>query len=156
MKNSLRYIIREQIERLLEAEKEMSPEEEIKNIQDKAEKDLDSLNNSRKEMAALVKYEKDKLNADKQVRGKTPTTVSVAGKDFPNPERRALDQKLPTSEKITKEKERVLKDLDTREKEIQQKADAEIKDQMIAAKLQEPEKSGESKSSVLPSLGSAI
>jgi hypothetical protein len=156
MKNSLRYIIREQIEKLLEAEEEMSPEEKIKNIQDKAKKDIESLNNSRKEMAAMVKYEKDKLNADKQVRGKTPTTVSVAGKDFPNPKRRALDQELPASEKVTKEKEKNLKDLDTREKEIQQKADAEIKDQMIDAKLQKSQKSGDSKSSVLPSMDSLI
>ena len=148
MKNSLRYIIREQIEKLLEAEKEMSPEEKIKNIQDKANKDIEFLDNSEKEMQAIIKYEKERLRADKQVRGNTPTTITVAGNDLPNPKRKALDQELPASDKVLKAREKNLKNIEIQKKEIQQKADVDIK-AVIATKAGV-------ESSVLPSTDSPI
>ena len=148
MKNNLRYIIREQIEKLLEAEKEMSPEEKIKNIQDKANKDIEFLDNSEKEMQAIIKYEKERLRADKQVRGNTPTTITVAGNDLPNPKRKALDQELPASDKVLKAREKNLKNIEIQKKEIQQKADVDIK-AVIATKAGV-------ESSVLPSTDSPI
>ena len=165
MKNSLRYIIREQIEKLLEGESFLAKTKEeymkmlndnystdIENIDsqslDKKNKDIEFLDNSEKEMQAIIKYEKERLRADKQVRGNTPTTITVAGNDLPNPKRKALDQELPASDKVLKAREKNLKNIEIQKKEIQQKADVDIK-AVIATKAGV-------ESSVLPSTDSPI
>jgi hypothetical protein len=153
MKNSLRYIIREQIEKLLEAEKEMSPEEKIKNIQDQAKASMELLDNIAKETKAQIKADEKALSLNTQAKSATPPTVSVSGETLINPKRKGLDGQLPADKNIIKARKDALKKIEDEKKKSQAETDALIKAQMINAKLQNP---GDSKSSVLPSMDSLI
>jgi hypothetical protein len=153
MKNSLRYIIREQIEKLLEAEKEMSPEEKIKNIQDQAKASMELLDNMEKETKAQIKADEKALNLNTQAKSATPPTVSVSGEILINPKRKGLDGQLPADKNIISARKTALEKIRKEKKNKQAETDAEIKAQKISAKLKKP---GDSKSSVLPSMDSLI
>lgn len=153
MKNSLRYIIREQIEKLLEADAANPAGEAINDIQAQVadtQKYLDSLE---KETKAQIKADQKALALDRQARGSTPTTVSVAGEVLSNPRRKALDQELPAKDKVIKAKQDGLKKIEKASSNYQKMADDLEKKEIEIAKSQKP---GDSKASILPSLESPI
>jgi uncharacterized protein YhaN len=153
MKNSLRYIIREQIEKLLEADAMNPAGEAINDIQAQVSDTLEYLKNLEDETKNKIKMDNKLLNIEKQTKSNSPTTLHVSGKTVANPERKALDQKLPAKEKVIQAQEDGLKQVEKAKANYEKMADDLSKKEIEIAKSQ---KSGDSKSSVLPSLDSPI
>jgi uncharacterized protein YhaN len=153
MKNSLRYIIREQIEKLLEADAMNPAGEAINDIQAQVADTQKYLDNLEKETQAKIKMDNKLLNIEKQTKSNSPTTLNVSGKTVANPERKALDQKLPAKEKVIQAQEDGLKKIEIAKSNYEKMATDLAQKEIEIAKSQ---KEGGSKSSVLPSLGSSI
>jgi hypothetical protein len=153
MKNSLRYIIREQIERLFEADVLNPAGEAINDIQTQVASTQEYLDNLEKETKTQIKTDQKLLNLDKQTKSSSPTTLNVNGKSVPNPKRKGLDQEVPAREKVIQAKEEGLKQIEKAKSNYEKMAKELEKKELEMMKTQ---KGGESKSSVLPSLGSAI
>ena len=153
MKNSLRYIIREQIEKLLEADAMNPAGEAINDIQAQVSDTLEYLKNLEDETKNKIKMDNKLLNIEKQTKSNSPTTLHVSGKTVANRERKALDQKLPAKEKVIQAQEDGLKQVEKAKANYEKMADDLSKKEIEIAKSQ---KSGDSKSSVLPSLDSPI
>ena len=153
MKNSLRYIIREQIERLLEADAANPAGDALNDIQAQVADTQKYLDNLEKETTVQIKTDQKLLNIDKQTKSNSPTTITISGKTIPNPKRKGLDQELPAKDKVIQAREEGLKQIEKAKANYQKMADDLAKKEVEIARSQ---KSGDSKSSVLPSLDSPI
>jgi hypothetical protein len=153
MKNNLRYIIREQIEKLFEADVLNPAGEAINDIQTQVASTQEYLDNLEKETKAQIKTDQKLLNLDKQTKSNSPTTLNVNGKSIPNPKRKGLDQELPAREKVIQAKEEGLKQIEKAKSNYEKMASDLEKKEVELAKSQTEKDSG---SSVLPSLGSSI
>lgn len=153
MKNSLRHIIREQIERLLEVDVTNPAGDAINDIQTQVADTQEYLNSLEKETTAQVKTDEKLLNLDRQAKSNSPTTISVAGETLPNPKRKGLDQELPAREKVIKARKDGLEKIKKAKANYQKMADDLEKKEIEIAQSQEK---GETKSSVLPTMGSPI
>jgi hypothetical protein len=141
MKNILRHIIREQIEKIFEAE-ELSPiEQMIKNQQINIEKSIKTLEQD-------IENSEKLLNTDKQAKGNSPSTITIGGKTIPNRKRKELEIGTNIEDKAIKAKEDYLKDLEKSQEEIDKLADEAAKDRAEAE--------AKEKTSVLPSTDSPI
>ena len=153
MKKSLRYIIREQVERLFEVDMANPAGDAIKDMQAQVADTLDYLTNLEDETESDVKTGNKLLNVKKQARSSSPTSIKVDGKSYVNPERAAKNAEVPAEDKILGAKEKSLDKIKKTRKDYEQMAKELEKKELEMMKTQ---KGGESKSSVLPSLGSAI
>ena len=153
MKKSLRYIIREQIERLLEADAANPAGDALNDIQAQVADTQKYLDNLEKETTVQIKTDQKLLNIDKQTKSNSPTTITISGKTIPNPKRKGLDQELPAKDKVIQAREEGLKQIEKAKANYQKMADDLAKKEIEIAKSQ---KEGGSKSSVLPSTDSPI
>jgi hypothetical protein len=153
MKNSLRNIIREQIERLFEADSLNPAEDAINDIQAQVADTQKYLEDLEKETKNQIKTDQKLLNLDRQSRSSSPTTITVAGEVLANPKRKGLDQELPAKDKVIKARQDGLKKIETAKKNYQKMADNLEKKEIEIAKSQ---KEAETKNSILPSLQSPI
>lgn len=153
MKNSLRYIIREQVEKLFEAGALNPAEDAINDIQAQVANTQEYLDNLEKETKSQIKTDEKLLNIDKQTKSNSPTTLNINGKSVPNPKRKGLDQELPAREKVIQAKEDGLKQIEKAKANYDKMASDLEKKEIELAKSQTQ---GSSKSSVLPSMGSPI
>jgi hypothetical protein len=153
MKKSLRYIIREQVERLFEADMTNPAGDAINDMQTQVADTLEYLENLRDETESDVKTGAKLLNVKKQARSSSPTSIKVDGKSYVNPERAAKNAEVPAEDKILGAKEKSLDKIKDTTKNYEKMAKELEKKELEMMKAQ---KGGESKSSVLPSLGSAI
>lgn len=153
MKNSLRHIIREQLEKLFEADAMNPAGDAINDLQVQVADTLDYLTNLEDETEADVKTGTKLLNVKKQARSNSPTSIKVDGKSYVNPERAAKNAEVPAEDKILAAKEKSLDKIKNTKKNYEKMAkELEKKElEMIAAQKQ----SGKT-SSTLPSLESPI
>jgi hypothetical protein len=143
MKNSLRYIIREQIQKIFEAE-ELSPEEQM--LQDTKKQIEQSIDTLKQDIESSEKL----LSTDRQAKGGAPSTISIGGKTIPNRKRKELEVGTDIEDKAIKAKQDYLKNLEKSRDEA---------DKLSAKLTQDKAKQdAESKSekSTLPSLSSPI
>jgi septal ring factor EnvC (AmiA/AmiB activator) len=153
MKNSLRNIIREQIEKLLEADTMSPTGDAINDLQTQVADTLDYLKNLEDETESDVKTGTKLLNVKKQARSNSPTSIKVDGKSYINPERAAKNAEVPAEDKILGAKEKSLDKIKNTTKNYEKMAKELEKKELEMLKTQKGQ--GE-KTSVLPSLGSAI
>lgn len=153
MKNSLRHIIREQLEKLFEADAANPAGDAINDLQTQVADTLDYLTNLEDETEADVKTGTKLLNVKKQARSNSPTSIKVDGKSYVNPERAAKNAEVPAEDKILAAKEKSLDKIKNTKKNYEKMSkELEKKElEMIAAQKQ----SGKT-SSTLPSLESPI
>lgn len=143
MKNNLRLVIREQLEKLFE--EEISPEQQM--VQDTKAEIEQSIETLKQDIENSEKL----LNTDKQAKGNSPSTITIGGKTLPNRKRKELEIGTSIEDKIIKAKQDHLKGLEKSREEAEKLADKIVKDK---AKQDAEAKSG--KDSTLPSLESPI
>jgi len=153
MKKSLRQIIREQVEKLFEVDITNPAGDAINDIQAQVADTQKYLDNLEKETKEQIKTDEKLLNIDKQTKSNSPSTINISGKSIPNPKRKGLDQELPAKEKVIQAREEGLKQIEKAKANYEKMAANLEKKEIEIAKSQ---KAGESKSSVLPSMGSPI
>ena len=153
MKNGLRYIIREQLEKLLEANAMNPAGDAIKDMQAQVADTLDYLTNLQDETESDVKTGNKLLNVKKQARSNSPTSIKVDGKSYINPERAAKNAEVPAEDKILGAKEKSLDKIKKTRKDYEQMAkELEKKELEMIASQKESGKTP----STLPSLESPI
>jgi len=143
MKNSLRYIIREQIQKVFEAE-ELSPEEQM--VQDTKKQIEQSIETLQQDIENSEKL----LSTDKQAKGGAPSTVNIGGKTLPNRKRKELEVGTDIEGKIIKAKQDHLKNLEKSKDEADKLAKKLIQDKA------KQDAEAKSEKSTLPSLESPI
>ena len=153
MKKSLRYIIREQVERLFEADAMNPAGDAINDLQAQVADTLDYLKNLEDETESDVKTGTKLLNVKKQARSNSPTSIKVDGKSYVNPERAAKNAEVPAEDKILGAKEKSLEKIKKTTKNYEQMAKELDKKELEMMKSQK--ESGKT-SSTLPSLESPI
>jgi hypothetical protein len=153
MKKNLRYIIREQVEKLFEADIANPAGDAINDMQAQVADTLDYLTNLKDETESDVKTGVKLLNVKKQARSSSPTSIKVDGKSYINPDRAAKNAEVPAEGKILDAKEKSLDKIKDTTKNYEKMAKELEKKEIEMARSQ---KSGDSKSSVLPSLDSPI
>lgn len=153
MKNNLRYIIREQLEKLFEAEAQNPAGEAIDGLQKQVADTQEYLDNLEKETRSSIQTDEKLLNVDRQRRSSSPTTLKIDGESVANPTRKGLDQELPAKQKVIDVRKKALKNIEKAQKNYQKMADDLEKKEL---EIMSSQKEGGSKPSVLPSLSSAI
>ena len=144
MKNSLRHIIREQLEKLFEAEEMTPAEQAVQDTKNQIETSIETLEQD-------IENSKKKLGTDRQAKGNAPSTIKLYGKTVPNRARKELEIGTNIEDKVIKTKEQHLKDLEKSREEADKLAAKLVKD-----KAEADAKAKSEKTSVLPSMGSAI
>ena len=122
MKKSLRYIIREQVERLFEADMANPAGDAIDDMQTQVADTLEYLTNLEDETESDVKTGNKLLNVKKQARSNSPTSIKVDGKAYINPERAAKNAEVPAEDKILGAKEKSLEKIKKTRKDYEQMA----------------------------------
>ena len=150
MKNNLRKLIRKEINMLFEAIGGGVTDDAMAGLQAQLSDTGEYLDSLEKETAKQIKGDKKLLGLDRQAKSGSPATLSVSGEEVPNPERKAYDAKLPAKEKLIKAKEDGLKKIIQAKKDVAA-SQKELQTQQLKLAQTSPE---DSKSSVLPSLGS--
>ena len=153
MKNGLRYIIREQLEKLLEANAMNPAGDAINDLQVQVADTLDYLTNLEDETESDVKTGTKLLNVKKQARSSSPTSIKVDGKSYINPDRAAKNAEVPAEDKILGAKEKSLDKIKNTKKNYEKMAkELEKKELEMNASQKESGKTP----STLPSLESPI
>ena len=153
MKNGLRYIIREQLEKLLEANAMNPAGDAINDLQVQVADTLDYLTNLEDETEADVKTSTKLLNLKNQARNSSPTSIKVDGKSYVNPERVGKNAEVPAENKILAAREKSLDKIKNTKKNYEKMAkELEKKELEMNASQKESGKTP----STLPSLESPI
>ena len=122
MKKSLRYIIREQVERQFEADMANPAGDAINDMQTQFADTLEYLTNLEDETQSDVTTGNKLLAVKKQARSNSPTSIKVDGKAYINPERAAKNAEVPAEDKILGAKEKSLEKIKKTRKDYEQMA----------------------------------
>jgi len=153
MKNNLRYIIREQLEKIIESQENSLAGDAINDIQNQVADTQEYLDNLEKETQSSIKTDEKLLNVDRQRRSNSPTTIKIDGESVANPTRKGLDQELPAKQKVIDARKKALKNIEKAQKNYQKMSDDLKKKELD---LKKSEKEGGSSNTILPSLNSPI
>lgn len=151
MKNSLRHIIREQLEKLFEADGG-ALDDALADIEGQLTDTQEYLDNLEKETEQEIKTNDKLLNTDKQAKSSSPTTIDVGGTSIPNPKRKALDAQIPAQDKLNQARKKELDKIRKAQDAFKQAKDDLEKQKLDLAKSE----GGKSEQSTLSSLDSPI